>query len=128
MNINRILIVDDHEDFRKTVEGFLKKFPTVEVVGEASDGEEAIQKVESLMPDIVLMDIAMPHCSGLEATRLIKQKWPNVKVIITTTFEYPIYKFQATEVKADDYILKRSLKADLEKRFRVIGSTRAGKE
>ncbi|MFH0991051.1 MAG: response regulator transcription factor [bacterium] len=110
----RILIADDHKDFRSVVERFLRNLPSVMVVGEASDGVEVVEKVEELKPDLVLMDIAMPQRSGLEATRIIKHQWPGVQVIITTMYDYPIYRMQAQEVHADQFVLKSALKSNLE--------------
>lgn len=114
----RVLIADDHKDFRRVVHDFLARLPNVSVVGEAVDGKEAIEKVEALDPDVVLMDIAMPHKSGLEATRIIKQRWPSTKVLIATTHDNPFYRLQAFEAKADGFILKSSLKPSLEETFR----------
>jgi DNA-binding NarL/FixJ family response regulator len=113
----RIVIVDDHLDFRRVVHEFLSRLPNISVVGEASDGEEAISKVEALHPDVVLMDIAMPKKSGLEATRIIKQRWPATKVMIATMHDNPIYRLQAMEAKADAFLLKTSLKPALEHEF-----------
>jgi DNA-binding NarL/FixJ family response regulator len=121
----RVVIVDDHLDFRRVVREFLNRLPNISVVGEASDGDEAIIQVEKLMPDVVLMDIAMPHKNGLEATRIIKQRWPATTVMIATMHDNPIYRVRASEVKADAFILKTSLKPALEKEFgRHRGGTR----
>ena len=119
----KVLLVDDHEDFRKVVQDFLKRLPNISVVGEAIDGVDAIEKVERLSPDVVLMDIAMPKRNGIEATRIIKQRWPLTKVLIATTYDTPIYRTQALEAKADGFILKSSLKPGLEATF---GTLRTG--
>lgn len=113
----RVVIVDDHVDFRRVVHEFLDRLPNISVVGEASDGDEAITQVESLLPDVVLMDIAMPNKNGLEATRIIKQRWPQTRVMIATMHDNPIYRLQALESKADAFILKTSLKPALEQEF-----------
>ncbi|MGD0591527.1 MAG: response regulator transcription factor, partial [Bacteroidota bacterium] len=89
------------------------------VVGEAINGGEAVEKVEQLFPDVVLMDIAMPLMNGLEATRIIKQRWPETKVLIATTYDDPTYRLQALEARADGYILKGSLKPSLEATFGI---------
>jgi DNA-binding NarL/FixJ family response regulator len=115
----RVLIADDHRDFRRVVREFLDRMPNVSVVGEAINGGEAVEKVEQLFPDFVLMDIAMPQMNGLEATRIIKQRWPETKVLIATTYDDPTYRLQALEARADGYILKGSLKPSLEATFGV---------
>jgi DNA-binding NarL/FixJ family response regulator len=119
MNRIKVLIADDHRDFRRVVREFLDRMPNVSVVGEAINGGEAVEKVEQLFPDVVLMDIAMPLMNGLEATRIIKQRWPETKVLIATTYDDPTYRLQALEARADGYILKGSLKPSLEATFGV---------
>ena len=124
MQTTKVLVVDDHQDFRRIVLDFLNRLPQVSVVGEATNGEEAIEKVEQLSPDVVLMDIAMPKKNGLEATRIIKQRWPAVKILIATTYDNPMYRIQALEAKADGFILKSSLKPGLEATFGIIKPAR----
>jgi two-component system, NarL family, response regulator NreC len=119
MNIIKVLIADDHQDFRRVVRDFLDRLPNVSVVGEAADGDDAVNKVEQLFPDIVLMDISMPLMNGIEATRIIKQRWPETKVLIATTHDDPMYRKQALDARADGFILKSSLKPSLEATFGV---------
>jgi DNA-binding NarL/FixJ family response regulator len=119
MNKIKVLIADDHRDFRKVVHDFLDRLPNVSVVGEATDGDEAIKKVEKLFPDVVLMDISMPLMNGIEATRIIKQRWPATKVLIATNHDDPMYRKQALEARADGFILKGSMKPSLEATFGV---------
>jgi DNA-binding NarL/FixJ family response regulator len=119
MNRIKVLIADDHRDFRRVVREFLDRMPNVSVVGEAVNGGEAVEKVEQLFPDVVLMDIAMPQMNGLEATRIIKQRWPETKVLIATTYDDPTYRLRALEARADGYILKGSLKPSLEATFGI---------
>ena len=123
----RVLIADDHIDFRRVVHEFLDRLPNVLVVGEASDGDEAVRQVEALSPDVVLMDIAMPFRTGLEATRIIKKRWPGMRVLIATMHDNPIYRLQAMEAKADAFILKASLKPMLEQEFGDTGSIAYGR-
>ena len=115
----KVLIADDHRDFRRVIRAFLDKLPNVSVVGEACDGGEAIEKVRELIPDVVLMDIAMPNMNGLEATRIIKQQWPETRVLIATSHDEPMYRKEAFEARADGFILKGSLKPTLEATFGV---------
>ena len=109
----RILVADDHEDFRRVVHEFLDRLPNISVVGEASDGKEAVEQVERLHPDVVLMDISMPRQNGLDATRIIKERWPFTKVVIATMHDNALYRSQAREAKADDFLLKSTLKPGL---------------
>ena len=119
MNRIKILIADDHREFRKVIHDFLERMPNVYVVGEATDGCDAVQKVETLFPDVVLMDISMPLMNGIEATRIIKQRWPKTKVLIATNHDDPMYRTQALEAHADGFILKASMKPTLEATFSV---------
>ena len=79
----RVLLVDDHALVRNGIASLLMA-NNIEVVGEASDGLEALEKARQLKPDIILMDIKMPRCNGLEATRLVKAEMPEIKIIILT--------------------------------------------
>jgi DNA-binding NarL/FixJ family response regulator len=113
----RVLLADDHADFRRVVSDFLRKIPHVTVVGEAVDGKDVVEQVARLNPDLVLMDISMPKQNGIEATRIIKQRWPWTLVLIATTHDNRIYRLQAEEAKADGYVEKSELKAVLESLF-----------
>lgn len=117
MNPIRILIADDHYDFRRVVHEFLDRLPNVSVIGEAHDGVEAVEMAERLGPDVVLMDISMPRQNGLEATRIIKNRWPTTKVLIATMSDNPIYRIQAQEAKADGFMVKSAIKLSLEMAF-----------
>lgn len=113
----RVLIADDHCDFRKVVSDYLRHLPNVIVVGEAHDGIDVIEKTETLNPDIVLMDITMPFRSGLEATRIIKNRWPSKKVVIATMHDNALYREQAEDAAADGFIIKSALRSGLKKTF-----------
>jgi DNA-binding NarL/FixJ family response regulator len=87
----QIVVVDDNEHYRKTVSNILAKNLHLQIVGEAEDGLGAIQAVEKLRPDIVLMDISMPVMDGIDATWVIKSKFPEVRVIILTMHDVGCY-------------------------------------
>jgi DNA-binding NarL/FixJ family response regulator len=115
----KVLIAADHREFRKIVHDFLDRLPNVSVVGEAADGNDAVKKAEKLFPDVVLMDISLPLINGIEATRIIKQLWPAIKVFIATSIDDPIYQREALDAKVDGFIQKESLKPLLESMFGV---------
>lgn len=109
----KILLCDDNDNFRQLLTQYIKALPGVEVVGEAIDGVDVIDKTEALNPDLVLMDLSMPNQSGLDATKTIKEKWPNKSVIILTLYEDSVYKELADEFNADGFIAKSSIKTQL---------------
>lgn len=106
MNVLRILLVDDHILFRKGLARLLDAQPDFQVVGEASDGAEAIEKARMLHPDVVLMDLRMPVCDGLEATRQIKRELSSVRVVILTVSEDDQDFLAAIRCGADGYLVK----------------------
>jgi DNA-binding NarL/FixJ family response regulator len=122
----RILVADDHRDFRRVVTDFLNGLPNVIVVGEACDGVEVIDKLEQLDADVVLMDITMPRRNGLDATRIIKQRWPWKKVVIATMHDSAFYRAQARCANADGFVLKSSLKNVLQAMFAEGGISAVG--
>lgn len=113
MDAIRILIADDHRDFRKVVCEFLSRLPNVVVVGEADDGVDVIDKMETCNPDVILMDITMPRRNGLDATRIIKSRWPAKKVVIATMHDSELYRSQAEEALADGFVVKSSIRSGL---------------
>ena len=106
MNPLRIMLVDDHILFRKGLARLLDAQPDFEVVGESADGEEAFEAVEALRPDVVLMDLRMPVCDGLEATRRIKHAFPEVRVVMLSVSEEDQDFFAAIRCGADGYLVK----------------------
>ncbi len=107
MNELRVLLVDDHSLFRKGVGALLANREDIEVVGEASNGLEGIERARELLPDAILMDIGMPRCNGLEAARIIKQEMPHVHIIMLTVSDDDRNLFAAIKNGADGYLLKR---------------------
>ncbi len=101
----RVLLADDHALFRDGLASLLRAWD-MDVVGQASDGEEALEKTRALKPDLVLMDIHMPHLNGLEATRLIKAEMPDIKVVIVTFSDAEESLFEAIKSGAEGYVLK----------------------
>ncbi|MDH4208821.1 MAG: response regulator transcription factor [Anaerolineae bacterium] len=102
----RVLLVDDHILFRRGVQAVLASRPDMEVVGEAGDGFEALALARETMPDVILMDISMPGCDGLEATRRIKQELPYVKVFMLTVSDADEHLFEALKSGAQGYLTK----------------------
>ena len=109
----RVLLADDHAIMRQGLRMVLSAESGIEVVGEAEDGREAVALVERLHPDVVVMDISMPHLNGLEATRQIRQRFPEVQVVILTMHENRAYYLQFARVGAAGCVLKRSLGTEL---------------
>jgi DNA-binding NarL/FixJ family response regulator len=103
----RVLLVDDEPLIRAGLRMILRTEPTVEVVGEASDGVQAVEEVKRIRPDVVLMDIRMPKLDGLEATRRILQgRGPHPRVIVVTTFDLDEYVYEALRAGASGFLLK----------------------
>ncbi len=108
MQKEKVLLVDDHLLFRKGLASLLQSKEIVEVVGEAKDGYEAIEKARQARPDVILMDILMPGCDGIEATRCIKQDLPECKIIILTVSDEDKNLFEAIKAGAHGYLLKNT--------------------
>jgi two-component system NarL family response regulator len=102
----RTLIVDDHALFRRGLEMVLDAEPDIELVGQASDGDEAVEKAGESLPDVVLMDIRMPRSSGIEACRAMKEVVPSAKIVILTISDEEEDLFEAIRAGASGYLLK----------------------
>ncbi len=102
----RVLLVDDHVLFRKGLVSLMALRPELEVVGEADDGNEALARARELQPDLILMDINMPSCNGLEATRLIKAEMPDARIVMLTVSEHEEDLYEAIKSGAQGYLLK----------------------
>jgi len=104
----RVLIVDDDDLMRAGLRGVLSSDDTIEVVGEAGDGRDAVYRTRLLQPDVVLMDVRMPDVDGISATEMLLADFPEVKVVILTTFEQDDYIFGALSAGASGFLLKRT--------------------
>ncbi|HYV80795.1 MAG TPA: response regulator transcription factor [Streptosporangiaceae bacterium] len=102
----RVLVVDDHALFRRGLEMVLTEEPDIELVGEASDGAEAVEKAGEALPDVVLMDIRMPKSSGIEACRAMKEVSPSAKIVMLTISDEEEDLFEAIRAGASGYLLK----------------------
>ena len=102
----RVLVVDDHDLFRRGLVEVLEEEPDIDVVGEARNGQEAVQRAGELTPDVVFMDLNLPGQSGIETTAYLNQQWPEMKVLVLTVSEQPADLFRALGVGALGYVLK----------------------
>ena len=112
MNRARVLLVDDHELFREGLVGLIDAQPDLEVVGQAGDGLEALTLARDLRPDLTVMDIKMPVCDGLEATRLIRAELPDARIVMLTVHDEDEKLFEAIKAGANGYMLKDTSSAD----------------
>ena len=101
-----MLIVDDHALFRRGLQMVLDGESDIEVVGEAADGHQALERAQELMPDVVLMDVRMPRRSGIEATREIRDALPHVRVLMLTVSDEEADLYEAIKAGASGYLLK----------------------
>jgi len=116
----KLMIVDDDVLIRKSLKISLSREVDIDVVGVAADGQEAIKICEEVKPDIALMDIRMPGIDGISATRVIKERYPEMKVMILTTFADKMNIQQALSVGADGYLVKTDQVADIASKLRVL--------
>jgi DNA-binding NarL/FixJ family response regulator len=120
MNEIKILVVDDHAIMRDGIRALLEVHDDMMIVGEASDGREAIEKTQQLSPDLLIMDIAMPGMDGIEAVRRIKKKNPKVKVLFLTQHDHKEYIFSAIKAGAAGYLPKKALGTELISAIRAL--------
>jgi two-component system response regulator NreC len=113
MNKTRILLADDHVLVRAGIRALLEKQANMEIVGEAADGQEALQKIAELQPNVIVMDIAMPGMDGMEATKRIKSDYPHVHILILTMLEDERYFFAVIQAGASGFIAKGALPSEL---------------
>lgn len=116
----RILLVDDQRLMREGLRTLLELEADLDVVGEAGDGQAALEQYAALQPDIVLMDIRMPVLNGVEATRRLRERWPAARIIILTTFADDANVFEGLRAGAQGYLLKDVSGADLAAAVRTV--------
>lgn len=121
----RVLLVDDHVLFRKGLISLLSARDDIDIVGECSEGSEAVERARELMPDVVLMDIRMPGVNGMEATRRITAEMPHVKVVMLTVSEDDKDLFEAIKAGARGYLLKNLEPEDLYHLVRAVAAGEA---
>jgi DNA-binding NarL/FixJ family response regulator len=120
----RILLADDHTLVRQGLRKILEGRPEWEVIGEASDGRDALRQAESLQPDVAILDIGMPLMNGIEATRQIVRRWPDIRVLILSMHASEAYIIQALKAGAKGYLLKDSADNEL---IRAVAAVAVGK-
>ena len=116
----RVLLVDDHAIVRKGIRSFIDTQSDIQVVGEASDGEQAVNLVLDLQPDVTLMDLVMPGKNGIEAIREIKKQLPTAPILVLTSFDEDELVFPAIKAGALGYLLKDSSPAELLQAIRDV--------
>ncbi len=120
----RVLLADDHAILRAGLRMMLNAQRDIEVIGEASDGRQAISEAQRLLPDVILMDISMPECNGIEATRQVKRLLPETRVLVLRMHAHEEYLFQMLRAGAAGYILKEAADTELITAIRVVSAGR----
>jgi DNA-binding NarL/FixJ family response regulator len=120
----RLLLVDDHPVVRQGLRTLLAGRSELEVVDEASDGLEAVEKVSTLHPDVVVLDVTMPRMNGIEACRIIKQKNPELEVLFVTQHDSPHMLREALAAGARGYVVKSNLARDLVEAVEAVSQHR----
>ncbi|TVR74072.1 MAG: DNA-binding response regulator [Sphaerobacteraceae bacterium] len=118
----RVIVADDHDLFREGLRQLLENVPAIEVVGEACDGQEAIQLVMNHQPDVVLMDINMPRMDGIRATEYIVKNFPGTNVVVLTMYQDDEYAIHAVRAGAKSYLLKNTRSDDVVEAIKVAAS------
>lgn len=109
----KTIIIDDNRKFLQRIENFLSSEGSIEVVGEANNGFEAIKLCKELRPDLVIMDIRMPLMDGIQAAKILKDKFPVIIVIILTVFDFKEYRDASINAGTNGYVLKKKIYTDL---------------
>ena len=115
-----VLLVEDHKIVREGTRQLLEQYDDIKVIGEASDGEEAISLIEKLQPDVIVMDVRLPKLNGIEATRIITNNYPNVRVLILSAYDDDSYVYPLFQAGASGYLLKSTSGAELVKAIRIV--------
>lgn len=116
----KVLIADDHRVVREGLVAILKTKENIAVVGEAQDGQEAIEKTRALLPDVILMDVSMPRMGGVEATRQVKREFPHIGIIALTMYDEQQYIFDLVRAGATGYLLKDTDSSQIVAAIRAI--------
>jgi DNA-binding NarL/FixJ family response regulator len=120
--ILRVLLVEDHIVVREGLKTLIDSETDLQVVGEATDGREVRELAARLRPDVVVMDVSLPHMNGIEATRKLKEAFPAIKVLALSAYEDRIYIRRMMEAGATGFVLKRSASAELLRALRLVAS------
>jgi NarL family two-component system response regulator LiaR len=120
----RVMIVDDHGMVRRGLAAYMLNDPGIEVIAEASNGQEAIHKCENDHPEVILMDLVMPEMSGVAATRIIHQRWPEIQIIALTSYQEKELVKDALQAGAISYLLKNVSGEDLAETIRAAHAGR----
>ncbi|MDY6834148.1 MAG: response regulator transcription factor [Chloroflexota bacterium] len=122
MNKTKILVADDHPMFRDGIKKLIETEEDLEVIGQASNGEEAVRLAAELHPDVVIMDIVMPKLNGIEAAKQIKAKLPTTALLMLSAYDYESYLLQALRAGAAGFLSKNAHGSDLISAVRAVGS------
>jgi DNA-binding NarL/FixJ family response regulator len=117
-----IFLVEDHDIVRNGIKALLSNHPQIKIVGEASNGLDALEKLEKIQPDIVLVDMNMPVMDGLESTKRIKNKYPDVKILVLSMHDHESYLIDMLQAGANGYILKNASTEELVFAIRKIAN------
>lgn len=118
----RILIVDDHSVVRKGLHNLLEDEEDIEIVGEASDGDEALEMLPETQPDVILLDITMPRMSGIEVTKEVVRSFPGIRILVFSMHNNPDYILNAVQNGASGYLLKDTDQEEILKAIRMVHS------
>lgn len=116
----KIVLAEDHNIVREGLKKLLEEDPKIKVIGEATNGKEAVELADSLSPDLILMDISMPVLNGIEATRRIKKKLPGIKILILSMYDNEEYIKEVMKAGANGYLLKETLAKNLISAIKMV--------